>query len=115
MKKGRTGKDFRKFTSVNTHKRRDKEKRRAELLRALESINVSHEGCTIRDSFDKGISGRVRSERDGRGGNAKCVLGIFTGTRSGFGFVTPDGNAGDRDIFIPEGKCSGAIDGDYVE
>ncbi len=34
------------------------------------------------------------------------------GTRNGYGFVTLPGR--DDDIFIPEGKCGGALDGDKV-
>ncbi len=48
------------------------------------------------------------------GGKGEIVTGVFSGTKSGFGFVTPDEPIGDRDIFIPEGKCGGAIDGDRV-
>ena len=63
MKKGMTKKSLNKFTSRNTHKRRDKEKRRAELLRIIESIDVRHDGFTMRDSVDSGYRGRVRDDR----------------------------------------------------
>lgn len=48
------------------------------------------------------------------GGKGETVFGVFSGTKSGFGFVTPDEPIGDRDIFIPEGKCGSAVDGDRV-
>lgn len=112
MKKGNTNKSFKKFTSVNTHKRRDKEKRRAELLRALESINVRHDGMSFKDKTDNGRGSRAFTKRTE---GLKRVFGTFSGTRSGFGFVTPDGGLVGRDIFIPSEKCGGALDGDYVE
>lgn len=40
------------------------------------------------------------------------VEGIFSGTRSRFGFVSVEGM--EEDIFIPAGKTCGAIDGDRV-
>ena len=109
MKKKYTNKDFQKFNKRNTHKRRDKERRRAELLRAIESSGVAYsENLKIRDVRDNGGYGsRIR------GGALKEVCGIFSGTKSGFGFVSPE-EGYDRDIFIPEDKTLGAIDGDYV-
>lgn len=55
---------------------------------------------------------REKRRADGTAGEVVC--GVFSGTKSGFGFVTPDEPIGDRDIFIPEGRCGGAIDGDRV-
>ena len=43
---------------------------------------------------------------------AKVGEGIFSGTKSGYGFVTLPGE--ERDIFIPGDKTYGAIDGDRV-
>jgi len=40
--------------------------------------------------------------------------GIFSGSKSGFGFVTLESGY-DKDIFIPEDKTHGALDGDFVE
>jgi hypothetical protein len=74
MKNGGTKKNFKKFTSVNTHKRRDKEKRRAELLRALESINVRHDSLSFRDSLDSGYGGRTRERSSA---SLKRALGIY--------------------------------------
>ncbi len=44
---------------------------------------------------------------------AKVGEGIFSGTKSGYGFVTLPGE--ERDIFIPNDKTYGAIDGDRVK
>ncbi len=110
MKKGKR-KDFTRFTKRNTHKRRSKDKGREALLSIIESMGVSHDGVRIADVRDDGRRGRTsgRTMRD-----EVCVEGIYSGARGGFGFVAlPDEGA--RDVFIPEGKSGGAIDGDYVE
>ena len=104
MKKSVSKRNLNKISKVNTHKRKNKERARAELLRQLESINVKHEGFAFRDSD---ATGR-RSMNSGH-----TVMGVFSGTRSGFGFVSAEVLA--RDIFIPEENTGGAIDGDYVE
>lgn len=104
MKKSVSKRNLNKISKVNTHKRKSKERRKAELLRQLESINVKHDGFSFCDSDETGR----RSIRSGH-----TVLGVFSGTRSGFGFVSAD--ALSRDIFIPEENTCGAIDGDYVE
>ena len=103
-------KDFAKFTKRNVHKRRSKEAARRELLRAVSEVNSEYMGVKIKDTYDGGYSARTRSStsRD----DVK-VRGIFSSSRSGFGFVCLEG--GGDDIFIPENKTLGAIDGDYVE
>ncbi len=103
--------DFEKFKKRNTHKRLGKEKMKNELLAIIEKSGVGYSSLSIRDSHDNGRRGRTSSKkmRD----EIKCE-GIFQGTKSGFGFVTLESGY-DRDIFIPEGKCGGAISGDYVE
>ena len=102
-------KNFDKFTKVNTHKRKAKEERRREIIRALEEIRVKHDGFSYRESTGDGRT-RRRSDED----KLSSVLGVYSGTRSGFGFVSCEG-LGCADIFIPEGKSGGAIDGDFVE
>ena len=42
------------------------------------------------------------------------VVGIFRGTRRGFGFVVPDDPYREGDVFIPIGANGGAISGDRV-
>lgn len=103
-------KDFTKFTKRNVHKRRSKEAARQELMRAVRESGVGFDGVKLRDSFDSG--------RDGRGHGdyrSEDILtrGIYSGLKSSFGFVTPEG--GGEDIFIPGGSSRGAIDGDFVE
>lgn len=101
-----------KVFARNTHKRRTKEKARAELLRILEQTNIKADGVRFNDSYDFGRRARTTS----RLGKAEIkTSGIFSASKSGFGFVTPEQNEGMRDIFIPEDKTLGAIDGDTVE
>ena len=104
-------KDFTRFTKRNTHKRRDKDAARRELLRAVRETEVGYSGAIIRDRVDRGISARDGSKR--RKGEI-ITEGIFSGSRAGYGFVTLKEGA-ERDVFIPEDRTLGAIDGDYVE
>ena len=109
MKKN--NKNLNKTVRAATHKRRAKEKYRREVIRALEAVKVEFEGFTYREKSDTGRKKPYKSRKT----DTMCVLGTYTGTRSGFGFVTPDGTDGSLDVFIPEGETCGAIDGDYVE
>ncbi len=110
MKKRNKTKAFEKFTKRNTHKRRSKLEAQRALLRAVEETNVGYSSLRITDTVDRGRAGRVSSKhrRD-----EIVAEGIFSSSRSGYGFVALEGR--DDDIFIPEGRCLGAIDGDYVE
>ncbi len=103
-------KNFSKFTKRQTHKRRGKEAAKAELLRALSEVGVSHTGVKLGFSNDSGRaarqSSRVRSDDN-------FVRGVFSASRQGYGFVTPEG--GGADIFVSSGKTHGALDGDLVE
>ena len=99
-------KDFNKFTKRNTHKRRSKEQARRELLKAVREAGVSCEGVRIRDVDLGGGRSAERSKRI-------TARGIYSGSRSSYGFVTIE--EGERDIFIPGGSTRGAIDGDFVE
>ncbi len=103
--------DFEKFKKRNTHKRKGKEKMKNELLAIIEKSGVGYSSLSLHDSLDNGRRGRVSARK--MHDEIRCE-GIFQGTKSGFGFVTPD-NGYERDIFIPEGRCGGAISGDYVE
>ena len=106
-----TKKDFTKFTKRNTHKRRSKEAARRELLRAVAETEVAYSGIVLKDTVDYGRGARTSTKR--RGDEIIC-RGIFSGSKSGFGFVTPESGY-DKDIFIPEDKTHGALDGDFVE
>ena len=102
-------KDFAKFTKRNVHKRKSKDVQRAALLRALEECGTDISGVKIRDSVDLGRGGRKSStpRKD-----EISTSGIFSSSKSGFGFVALE--SGGRDIFIPGDKTLGALDGDYV-
>lgn len=111
MKNNRTKNALAKFSKRNTHKRRNKEKAKAELMRAIAETGVGMDSLRLSSSVDLGRRGRVstRAMRD-----EKTARGIFSSSKSGFGFVTLT-EGYDRDIFIPEDKIGGAIDGDLVE
>ncbi len=108
-------KTLRKITKVNIHKRKSRERAKNALLRAIEETNVGTDALRISFSRDEGRRGRVAAKprRD-----EHIITGIFSSSKSGFGFVAPDEEYKelcDRDIFIPEDKTLGAIDGDRVE
>lgn len=108
MKK--TKKDFTKFTKRNVHKRRSKDQMKDAIEQAIRSTGVGYSDYKLKSAFDKGRRGRESSKahRD-----EIVERGIFASSRSGFGFVARE--CGGDDIFIPEGKSMGAIDGDFVE
>ena len=110
MKRKNTSKSFDKFNKRNTHKRRSKEAMKNELLRAVRETNVGIDALRISDSYDGGRRARVSygAHRD-----EYTAEGIFSSSKSGFGFVTVEDR--EKDIFVPEGKTLGAIDGDKVE
>ena len=94
-------KDFTKFTKRNTHKRRSKEAARRELMKAVRECGVGTDALRIKDSVDSGRSENISAR------------GIYSGSKSSFGFVSLEGES--EDIFIPGGNTRGAIDGDFVE
>ena len=108
MKK--TKKDFTKFTKRNVHKRRSKEEMKNAIEQAIKSTGVGYSDYKLKSALDNGRRGRESSKahRD-----EIVERGIFASSRSGFGFVARE--CGGDDIFIPEGKSMGAIDGDFVE
>lgn len=101
-------KNFTKFTKRNTHKRRARDAAKAELLRAVREVGVDPTRVKFKDRLDLGRRGRESSapHRD-----ETVAEGVFCGSRAGFGFVKLEG----EDIFIPDGRCGAAIDGDLVE
>ncbi len=99
-------KDFAKFTKRNTHKRRSKEQARRELMKVVRETNVNYDGVKIRD-IDLGRGRDIEKSRN------ITARGIYSGSKSSYGFVTLE--TGERDIFIPGGSSRGAIDGDFVE
>lgn len=110
MKKRNKTKAFEKFKKRNTHKRRSKLEAQRALLRAVEETNVGVSSLHIVDTVDRGRGGRASDKR--RKDEIVCE-GVFSSSRSGYGFVSLLDR--DDDIFIPEGRTLGAIDGDFVE
>ncbi len=107
-------KTLRKITKVNTHKRKSKERAKNALLRAIEETNVGTDSLRISFSRDEGRRGR-RSPKVRR--DEHSATGVFSSSKSGFGFVSLDEEYSElskKDIFIPEDKTRGAIDGDRV-
>lgn len=93
--------------------KRAKDRMLDELGAIAREMNIEVDGAVIRDSRDGGRRARVS---DRRMHDETVAQGVFQGSRSGFGFVTPDEmTENGRDIFIPEGRCGGAIHGDRVE
>ena len=107
----RTKKDFSKFTKRNTHKRRSKDAAKKELLAAVAESEIAYSGIVLKDTLDSGRRGRTSTKRRS---DETLARGIFSGSKSGFGFVTLESGY-DKDIFIPEDKTGGALDGDFVE
>lgn len=110
MKKRNTSKAFESFKKRNTHKRRTKERAKAELLRAVMETNVGTAALKIGNSYDGGRRERV-SDRKFR--DESVSEGVFSSAKGGFGFVSVPEY--EKDIFIPEGKTLGAIEDDVVE
>ena len=110
MKSKNKRQNFSKFTSRASRKRTSKERSRNEIMRALDAVSVQYENAKIKSSSDRGRrarqSSKVRREE-------LVAEGTFSSSKSGFGFVTVEGRQ--SDVFIPEGKTQGAIDGDLVE
>ncbi|MBR2930166.1 MAG: VacB/RNase II family 3'-5' exoribonuclease [Clostridia bacterium] len=111
MKRKDTKAALGRFARVAKHKRRGKDKSRDALLNEIAATGVAFEGVRIGSKEDGGRRGRTsaKSRRD-----EVRAEGVYSGSRGGFGFVTlPDSPHGD--IFIPEGRSGGALDGDRVE
>ncbi len=109
MRKNNSRKQFVKNPERNTHKRKSKERQKKELQKMLDGLGTVSYGAKIKLSDDGGRSARtsLKSRRD-----EVSAEGVFSSSKSGFGFVAVEGE--ERDIFIPEGKTRGAIDGDRV-
>ena len=107
--------NLRKITKVNTHKRKSKERAKNALLKAISETNVGIDALHVSFSHDGGRRDRssYKARRD-----EHIVTGFFSSSKSGFGFVEVEEEFKElceRDVFIPEDKTLGAIDGDRVE
>ena len=109
MKRNNSKKSFEKFSVRNTHKRKSKEHAKRELMKMLDGLVPVADGAKIKLADDGGRGARTsnRAHRD-----ETSAEGIFSSSKSGFGFVFVEGE--ERDVFIPEGKTRGAVDGDKV-
>ena len=105
-----TKKNLNTFTKRQTRGARGRDAARRELLRAVMETNVGFDSLKLSDSYDGGRRSRTSSKERG---DEQIAVGEFSSSRSGFGFVKTTGR--ERDIFIPEDKTQGAIDGDEVE
>ena len=79
-------------------------------MRIVAETNVGIDSLRFKDSFDGGRRDRVSDKH--RNDEIECV-GIYSASRSDFGFVSCEGR--ERDVFIPAGNSRGALDGDTVE
>ena len=104
-----TKKSFNKFSKRNVHKRKAKEISLRDIKGQLDKSGVSFDGAKITLSADDGRRGRVTHSA---GRDEIRARGVFSGSKSGFGFVSVEGV--DRDIFIPEGGFSFFVFGIFV-
>ncbi len=94
MKKRNSKKSLKAFTKRSSHKRSAREHRKKELIRLKNELNANrHTRYNAHEEI--------------------LAQGVFSSSKSGFGFV--DTKSELKDIFIPESKTLGAIDGDTVE
>jgi len=105
-----TKKNLNTFTKRQTRGARGRDAAKRELLRAVMETNVGFDSLKLSDSYDGGRRSRISSKVRG---DEQIAVGEFSSSRSGIGFVKITGR--ERDIFIPEDKTQGAIDGDEVE
>ena len=103
-------KDFNRFAKRNVHKRKKKEDSKSALLRTVRELGFSTEGVKVKESFDGGRRARASLKRRG---DEVLAEGVFSSSKSGFGFVRVEGL--ERDVFIPADKTASSIDGDFVE
>ena len=106
MKRRGKQKNLSSLARRNTARAQKKKAYVNELRRLAEMTNVSCEGAR----FGVTVQGGFKRERAAR--EEEYITGVFRGSGHGYGFVERDGG---RDIFIPEAKTGGAIDGDVVE
>ena len=112
MKKKITKKTLSTVSQRNRHKRKSKARAEAELMRAVMETGVGVDALKITSKSDRGRRGQVSAKMRS---DETVSRGIFSSSKSGFGFVALEDGSCDRDIFIPEDKTGGAIDGDLVE
>ncbi|MBO7304425.1 MAG: VacB/RNase II family 3'-5' exoribonuclease [Clostridia bacterium] len=110
MKKGNNKRDFDRFSQKSSRKSQNRDKARAALMRAVLETGVGVDALKIAYTHDGGRAARI-SDKIRR--DEILAKGVFSASKSGFGFVSIEGC--ERDIFIPEDKTLGALEGDLVE
>ena len=94
----------------STHKRVNRRKYIESILEEINKTGVKTDSFSYKEtSYKNSALSKTDKKRE-----EKIARGTFSSSKSGFGFVTLD-NGYERDIFIPEDKTLGAIDGDLVE
>ena len=106
MKRNGKGKNLSSLAGRNSERQKRKNAYVRELKRLVELTGVSFEGAKFGDVQEKTYK-RMRSAH-----SESEAVGVFHGSRSGYGFVEREEG---RDVFIPEDKTGGALDGDVVE
>ena len=85
MKNKKSKADLNKISKRSALKRRNKEKAKKELMRAIMESGVGTDSLKLSVAYDRGRRGRV-SEKVRR--DEPVATGIFSSSKSGFGFVT---------------------------
>jgi len=109
MKRNISKKALGKFAVRNTHKRKNKDRAKRELLKILDGLGTVADGAKVKITSDGGRRARASGKPFG---DEIMAEGVFSSSKGGFGFVSVVGE--ERDIFIPDGKTRGAVDGDKV-
>ena len=99
----------RNFEKFSKRERTRRNASRAALARAVSDLGVRADHAVIVDKEDRVL----RRMHGGHDTSAVSATGVYSGSRSGFGFVKIDGR--DKDVFIPADKSMHALDGDTVE
>ena len=104
--KSKNNRNFEKFTQ---RERTRRNAARAALARAVNDLGVRADHAVYVDKEDRVL----RRAHGGHETGMRAARGIFSGSRSGFGFVRIEGE--DKDVFIPSDKTLHALDGDTVD
>ena len=94
----------------STHKRVNRRKYIENILEEINKSGVKTDAFSYKETHYTPSVGR----KNGKKREENVARGTFSSSKSGFGFVSLD-NGYERDIFIPEDKTLGAIEGDTVE
>lgn len=104
--KHKSKRNFEKFAKRERARRNSS---RAALARTVSELGVRADHAVIVDKSDR-VLRRMNGAHET---SFVSAVGIFSGSRSGFGFVKIEGV--EKDVFIPSDKTQHALDGDTVE